>query len=54
MPVKLLSTAVTVNSPAYGTDGDFARYFAFNTEELFLPLYQFVDKANKKITRLDT
>ena len=30
-----------------------ARHFAFNTEERFLPIYQFADAANKKITHLD-
>jgi type I restriction enzyme R subunit len=30
-----------------------ARHFAFNTEERFLPIYQFADEANTKITHLD-
>lgn len=30
-----------------------ARHFAFNADERFLPIYQFADEANKKITRLD-
>ena len=30
-----------------------ARHFAFNQEERFLPIYQFADEANKKITHLD-
>ena len=30
-----------------------ARHFAFNAEERFLPVYQFADEANKKITHLD-
>ena len=30
-----------------------ARHFAFNAEERFLPIYQFADEANKKITHLD-
>lgn len=29
------------------------RHFAFNAEERFLPIYQFADEANKKITHLD-
>jgi type I restriction enzyme, R subunit len=29
------------------------RYFSFNTEERFLPLYQFASDDNKKITNLD-
>jgi type I restriction enzyme, R subunit len=31
-----------------------ARHFAFNADERFLPIYQFADEANKKITRLDS
>ncbi len=54
MPVKLHSTAVVVNYHVYGTDGDFARHFAFNAEERFLSLYQFADEVNKKVTHLDT
>jgi type I restriction enzyme R subunit len=30
-----------------------ARHFAFNAEERFLPIYQFADEANKKITHLE-
>ena len=30
-----------------------ARHFAFNQDERFLPIYQFADEANKKITQLD-
>jgi len=30
-----------------------ARHFAFNADERFLPIYQFADDANKKITHLD-
>jgi type I restriction enzyme R subunit len=30
-----------------------ARHFAFNQDERFLPIYQFADEANKKITHLD-
>jgi type I restriction enzyme R subunit len=30
-----------------------ARHFAFDTEERFLPIYQFADEANEKITHLD-
>ncbi len=30
-----------------------ARHFAFNAEERFLPVYEFADEANKKITHLD-
>ncbi len=30
-----------------------ARHFAFNAEERFLPIYQFADVDNKKITHLD-
>jgi type I restriction enzyme R subunit len=30
-----------------------ARHFAFNQDERFLPIYQFADEANKKITLLD-
>src|SRR6185369_11574209 len=30
-----------------------ARHFAFNAEERFLPIYQFADESNKKITHLD-
>jgi type I restriction enzyme R subunit len=29
------------------------RHFAFNAEERFLPIYQFADEENKKITHLD-
>lgn len=29
------------------------RHFAFNAEERFLPIYEFADEANKKITHLD-
>src|SRR5688500_13560695 len=29
-----------------------ARHFAFNAEERFLPVYEFADEANKKITHL--
>ena len=31
-----------------------ARHFAFNAEERFLPIYEFADEDNKKITYLDT
>ncbi|MCF7818468.1 MAG: type I restriction endonuclease subunit R [Kiritimatiellales bacterium] len=31
-----------------------ARHFAFNADERFLPVYQFADEANKKITHLDS
>ena len=34
MPVKRHSTAGAVNSHAHGTDGDFARQFAFNADDL--------------------
>ncbi|MCC5841822.1 MAG: DEAD/DEAH box helicase family protein [Opitutales bacterium] len=30
-----------------------ARHFTFNQDERFLPIYQFADEANKKITHLD-
>ena len=30
-----------------------ARHFAFNADERFLPIYQFADEANKKVTQLD-
>ncbi len=30
-----------------------ARHFSFNADERFLPIYQFADEANKKITCLD-
>jgi type I restriction enzyme R subunit len=30
-----------------------ARHFAFNAEERFLPIYEFADEANRKITQLD-
>ena len=31
-----------------------ARHFAFNADERFLPIYQYADETNKKITHLDT
>lgn len=31
-----------------------ARHFSFNADERFLPIYQFADEANKKITNLDS
>ena len=31
-----------------------ARHFAFNADERFLPIYQFADEQNKKITHLDS
>ncbi|MEA1763925.1 type I restriction endonuclease subunit R [Pseudomonas syringae pv. tomato] len=31
-----------------------ARHFSFNADERFLPIYQFADETNKKITYLDT
>lgn len=31
-----------------------ARHFAFNAEERFLPIYQYADETNKKITHLDS
>ena len=31
-----------------------AHHFAFNAEERFLPVYEFADEDNKKITRLDS
>ena len=31
-----------------------ARHFAFNAEERFLPVYEFADEDNKKITHLDS
>jgi type I restriction enzyme R subunit len=30
-----------------------ARHFSFDADERFLPLYQFADESNKKITHLD-
>jgi type I restriction enzyme R subunit len=30
-----------------------ARHFAFNAEERFLPIYEFADEGNRKITQLD-
>jgi type I restriction enzyme R subunit len=30
-----------------------ARHFSFNADERFLPIYQFADEANTKITHLD-
>ncbi len=30
-----------------------ARHFAFNADERFLPIYEFADQSNKKITHLD-
>ena len=30
-----------------------ARHFSFNADERFLPIYQFADEANQKITQLD-
>lgn len=30
-----------------------ARHFAFNADERFLPIYEFADEANRKITQLD-
>ena len=30
-----------------------ARHFAFNADERFLPIYEFADEDNKKITHLD-
>ena len=30
-----------------------ARHFAFNADERFLPIYEFADEANRKITHLD-
>ena len=30
-----------------------ARHFAFNADERFLPVYEYADEANQKITRLD-
>lgn len=30
-----------------------ARHFAFNADERFLPIYQFADEANNKITQLE-
>ena len=30
-----------------------ARHFSFNADERFLPIYQFADEDNKKITHLD-
>jgi type I restriction enzyme R subunit len=30
-----------------------ARHFAFNADERFLPIYEFADESNKKITHLD-
>jgi len=31
-----------------------ARHFAFNADERFLPIYQFADEANKKISHIDS
>jgi type I restriction enzyme R subunit len=31
-----------------------ARHFAFNADERFLPIYQFADEANKRITHIDS
>lgn len=31
-----------------------ARHFAFNADERFLPIYQFADESNRKITHLDS
>ena len=40
------------NSTYYFANNN-ARHFAFNADERFLPIYQFADEANKKITHLD-
>jgi type I restriction enzyme R subunit len=40
------------NSTFYFANNN-ARHFAFNADERFLPVYQFADEANTKITHLD-
>jgi type I restriction enzyme, R subunit len=45
---------VSNRSSTYYFANNNARHFAFNAEERFLPIYQYADEANKKITHLDT
>ena len=44
---------VTNRDSTYYFANNNARHFAFNADERFLPIYQFADEANKKITHLD-
>ena len=45
---------VSNRSNTYYFANNNARHFAFNQDERFLPIYQFADEANQKITHLDT
>jgi type I restriction enzyme R subunit len=45
---------VSNRSNTYYFANNNVRHFAFNAEERFLPVYQFADEANKKITHLDS
>jgi type I restriction enzyme, R subunit len=45
---------VSNRSSTYYFANNNARHFAFNAEERFLPIYQYADEANKKITHLDS
>ncbi len=45
--------AVSNRDRTYYFANNNARHFAFNAEERFLPIYEFADEDNKKITHLD-
>ncbi len=45
---------VSNRSNTYYFANNNTRHFAFNADERFLPIYQFADEANKKITHLDS
>ena len=44
---------VTNRGSTYYFANNNARHFSFNADERFLPIYQFADEANNKITQLD-
>ena len=44
---------VSNRSSTYYFANNNARHFSFNADERFLPIYQFADEANQKITQLD-
>ena len=44
---------VSTRDSPYNFANNNARHFSFNQDERFLPIYQFADEADKKITHLD-
>jgi type I restriction enzyme R subunit len=52
-PRRAMEQIVSNRTSTYYFANNNARHFAFNADERFLPIYQFADEANHKITQLD-